>query len=284
LIALPLDIPTESSKTNVESYKIDFKKTMFLKNFIHLIKDDHREVKPECNFEDDYKNWVHVLYFYLGSYYTIDEEYNEGAHAFEKSLECCKQANPKPLQYCPLYFEAKAGLGYCLSKIYFERKIGRDTVSILEIIKQGHQNIDNYDQNRDGVESIFKNIRVPETSYWRWNVEDLGRKAKEVFMEYLNEAPSCENKYPNCHYHLAYLYFKEDNIAKAREWKARGEDAEEKRLPFTRNYPVSSKDLLTELDVLPIPDIKKCDFKECPSVEVKTLKNCPCKQVSYCGR
>lgn len=270
--------PAKSPHNNFGSFKTDMKKTMFLKNFIHLIENDDREVNPNGNFEDNYKAWLHVLYFFLGSHYTIAGEYDEGAQAFEMSLQLGKLANPQPLNHCPVYFDALAGFGYCLSSICSELRTKGHKVSNFTKQEQDDQIFETY---------YNKHQRIPENSFYRWNAADLGNKVKEVFMEYFKEAPECDDKYPNCHYHLAIYYLlNEENVEKAREWKAKGEDAEEKRLPFKVTGNVGSKDMLTLLDMLPIPDRKMCDYEECPNMAVEQLKlrDCPCKKVSYCGR
>ncbi|KXJ29605.1 uncharacterized protein LOC110244884 [Exaiptasia diaphana] len=273
VLLVPLyTIPVEAPTVNFESFKIDFKKTMFLKNVIHLIEKKWPKLSPSesnGNFEESYTCWVHALYDFLGSLYTVGKRYDEGAQAFEKAIKCC-----------PTNFEAKAGFAFCIMNIYF---------SIWP--KKDQKVFNTKDQKPYGPEACqivdYSNKRQAKNSYLTWEAIDLRNKAEQLFLEYLNEAPPCDKKYPNCHYHLAFLYMEEGNKKKALEWKEKGEDAEEKRLPFMQPVAIDSKKFLLELDYLPTQkktSVTICSNTDCSSKTVEQLKPCPCQQVSYCGR
>lgn len=254
------------AKVNLESYKLDLKKTMSFNNLIYLIKKAEPDKPPKedpYNFEEDYSSWLHVLYYYLGSLYIVTDCFKDGAQACQEALNCC-----------PNFYEAKLPLAYCFMTMATKKKNKEIAPNPDEALLETFEPPENQ--------------RVPKGDYMTWTEDRLQQKAKQLFMEFLQEAPECEKKYPHAHYHLALLYMLEENLEEAVKWKEKGEDAEEKRLPFMGPVVVGSKKLLAMLDVIPLSRNakNKCSNKSCPekrSGKLK-LKPCPCHKASYCGR
>ncbi|XP_031557040.1 uncharacterized protein LOC116293714 [Actinia tenebrosa] len=251
------------AKLNLESCKLDVKKATSLKNLIYLIKKAEPDKPPigePYKFEGDYSSWLHELYYHLGSLYIVTDCFKDGAQAFQEALNCC-----------PNYFEAKLPLAYCFMNMAAKKKNKENAPNPDEVLLETFEPPENQ--------------RVPKGDYITWTEDQLRQKAKQLFMEYLQEAPECDKKYPHAHYHLALLHMLEGNMEEAVKWKEKGEDAEVKRLPFTGPVVVGSKELLAMLDFLPQNAKNKCSNKTCPekrSGKLK-LKPCPCHKASYCG-
>ena len=106
-------------------------------------------------------------------------------------------------------------------------------------------------------------------------------------MEYLKEAPECDQKYCDAHYHFAFLHVLESNLDECIKWKEKGEDSEEKRLPFVEPANPGSKNALAMLDMFPTKKIvkkRKCYNKKCEKEGDDVMSICPCHKVTYCGR
>ena len=65
-------------------------------------------------------------------------------------------------------------------------------------------------------------------------------KAKTLFYQYLEMAPSCAKQFPNAYYMLATL-FVETNIDEALRYCALAEKAENERLPFLQPVQIPQK-------------------------------------------
>jgi tetratricopeptide (TPR) repeat protein len=71
-------------------------------------------------------------------------------------------------------------------------------------------------------------------------------KAKTLFYQYLEMAPSCDKKFPNAYYMLATL-FVETNIDEALRYCALAEKAENERLPFLQPVIIPEKKMMQTL-------------------------------------
>lgn len=291
---------------SAESCKMDLRRTMFLNNIIHLIKKEEPDMPPTqdpYSYDQNYSSWSHELYYFLGSNYIIAGCFKDGAEVFQKALHCC-----------PTFSEAKLPLGSCLMEMSFKKQTGG------KCAEKNQEAEDNPD------ELLLKRFAMPEYQritkgdYRTWSITQLREKAKQLFMEYLREVPECDKMYPEGYYHLAHLCFIERSLEEALKWKEKGEEAEEKRLPFLPQFESALKELLRPLDLLQISKEHRkernqktghvpCDTgRPSPSVArqqdratgkanekerktcakcketIQELKWCPCKKAFYCGR
>ena len=74
-------------------------------------------------------------------------------------------------------------------------------------------------------------------------------KAKTLFYQYLEMAPSCDKQFPNAYYMLATLFAKA-NIDEALRYCALAEKAEDERLPFLQPVQIPQKKLMQTLKAI----------------------------------
>ena len=252
---------------------VDFRKVVCLKNLIYFIENaetNRHTPKDPFKFDDKYSSWLHVLYFHLGSIYTILGQYHDlASEAFENSLKCC-----------PHYYDSKRALGYSLlmqylSRLAVERKI---TTEIAPCSQDEPSKPSREDRAFDNGKS-FK--------YASWTTEALKDAAVDILMEYLAEAPPCCKTYPNALYYLAYIAFIKENEEDVMKYYELAQDAEENRLPFFEPVNIPLKDsaslyyqLCTNLPTT------RCGNKACTrNVKKKELKLCSrCRRKSYCSK
>ena len=89
-LVLPFALGCSERKISIKSAKADAKKLMGVKNLIHLIqKAEPNSLPSEDPFEfgKNSGSWLHVLYYHLGSLYTINEATEQATDAFENSLK-----------------------------------------------------------------------------------------------------------------------------------------------------------------------------------------------------
>jgi tetratricopeptide (TPR) repeat protein len=77
-------------------------------------------------------------------------------------------------------------------------------------------------------------------------MESEPEKAKTLFYQYLEMAPSCAKQFPNAYYMLATL-FVETNIDEALRYCALAEKAENERLPFLQPVQIPPKKIMQTL-------------------------------------
>ena len=219
-----------TGKVSLENLKTDSKTFMCLNNLIHFIQKAEPDSPPSVapfEFDKTYSSWLHVLYCHMAAIYTIAEESEMAAEAFESSLKCC-----------PSYYEAKRGLGYNLMTLYSSKTV------------ECHQDI---------PEELPSNKPSPWDreipKYASWTAENFRDAAVKVLQEYLVEAPQCDRSYPNVCYYLAWGALLNTNMGEFRKYYELGQDAEEKRLPF-----------LNPVD-LPIKDMLSPAYQLCPNVK-----------------
>ncbi|XP_032221109.2 uncharacterized protein LOC5520222 [Nematostella vectensis] len=263
---------------------IDAKKIMAFKSLIHLIKKAEPNGQPKdadpYQFEKSYSSWLHVLYYLLAFLYTVGECYQFGAEAFQKSLECC-----------PKFFEAKIGIAYCLQNI---RSFIKERDTSAAEVKSSSKNEDKYIKIYTNVNTdlIFK------TDFLAMSENELLRRERSFYMDFLKEAPLCDKKYPNCCYYLSGSYFIEGDMKEFMRWWNKGQESEAKRLPFLGAVDFPVKNMLKLFSMLPEKGRRTtsecktqeniqshCSNKLCKkNNESKTLMNCPCKVAFYCDK
>ena len=81
-------------------------------------------------------------------------------------------------------------------------------------------------------------------------------KAKTLFYQYLEMAPSCDKQFPNAYYMLATL-FVEANIDEALRYCALAEKAENERLPFLQPVRIPQKKMMQTLKAV-MSQLDKC--------------------------
>ena len=245
-------------KISIASDKVDWKIIMNLKNIINFIQNAEPDSPPAedpFKFDECYASWLHILFFLLGGYYIIADQFKDAAEAFENSLKCC-----------PFYFPAKRGLGYCLLNL-FERK-GESTQVLLD--------------------QLCDTLRRKVTKYSFWTKEQLFDGAEKTLKEFLAEAPPCWKTYPNVCYYLARLALYTKNMVGFKRSYELGQDAEEKRLPFLNPVNLPLKDQMTPHYQL-FANVKQpvmCGNRLCTkNVKENKLLTCSsCGKQKYCGK
>ena len=247
----------------MENLKSDEKTLMCLDNLIHFIQKAEPDSPPSVapfEFDKTYSSWLHVLYFHMAAFYTILEETEKAAEAFESSLKCC-----------PSYYVAKRGLGYNLMTLYSSKTV------------KSHQDIpEELPSNKP------RQWDREMSKYASWTAEKLRDAAVKVLQEYLVEAPQCDKSYPNACYYLAWGAFLNKNMGEFRKYFELGQDAEEKRLPFFNPVDLPLKDMLSPAYQL-FANVKqpvKCGNKSCiKKVKESDLKSCGrCGKQQYCSK
>ena len=136
-------------------------------------------------------------------------------------------------------------------------------------------------------------------------------KAVFIGLQIGKEVPECDKRYPEGYYNLAYLSLQEHNVEEASKWKDKGEEAEEKRLPFLPPFDSAIKEqYLRVLDFFPLSkkhnkkqttrssssagrnqdhatgNNNERETKTCTKCKkmLQEMKWCPCKKAFYCGR
>ena len=195
------------------------------------------------------------MFFLLGGFYIIADQFKDAAEAFENSLKCC-----------PSYFPAKRGLGYCLLNL-FERE-GESTQVLLD--------------------QLCDTLRRKVTKYSFWTKEQLFDGAEKTLKEFLAEAPPCWKTYPNACYYLAQLASLTKDMVGFKKSYELGQDAEERRLPFLDPVDLPLKDMLTPFYQL-FANVKlpvTCGNRMCyKNVKENKLLICSsCRKQKYCGK
>ena len=245
-------------KISITSHEVDVKSMMSLKNIINFIQNAEPDTPPPedpFKFDECYTSWLHILYFLLGGFYIVKDQFEDAAEAFENSLK-----------YCPSYFPAKRGLGYCLLNL-FERE-GESTQVLLD--------------------QLCNTLRRKVTKYSFWTKEQLFDGAEKTLKEFLAEAPPCWKTYPNACYYLAELAFLTNNMVGFQKSYELGQDAEEKRLPFLNPVNLPLKDRMTPVYQL-FANVKLpvvCGNRLCTkNVKENKLLTCSsCGKQKYCGK
>ena len=255
-------------KLSKETHYTDAKKVMCITNvidFIQKAEPNSLPVKEAFRFDQSYSSWLHVLYEHLAGLYVIYENFEAAAEAFENSLKCC-----------PTYFPSKRGLGYCLLALYSARVNPEKKDSVAP-------------EKRNPFQSEEQITAEREISKYRsWTTEELGDAARERLEEFLAEAPSCWKTYPNVCYYLAELALVKSDMKELKRYYERGQDAEEKRLPFLSRVDIPLKDLLSPIYQLlaDLPERARCGNKACTKkVKETELKSCVgCRTKKYCSK
>ena len=255
-------------KLSKETQNTDERKMMCITNLINFIQQAEPNSLPAedaFKFDQNYSNWLHVLYNHLASLYTIYENFEAAAEAFENSLKCC-----------PTYFSSKRGLGYCLLSLYFDRVNSEKKDSAAS---EKHKHFQSEEQMA-GKREISK--------YRSWTTEELEDAARKILEEFLAEAPSCWKTYPNVCYYLSELAFVKSNMKELKRYYELGQDAEEKRLPFLDAVDLPLKDTLPPKYQLlaDLLQMAKCGNKACTRKFKETeLKSCAgCRTKKYCSK
>ena len=258
----------ELLKLSKETHITDQKKVMCITNVIDFIQKAEPNSPPAedaFRFDQSYSSWLHVLYDHLASLYIIYDNYEAAAEAFENSLK-----------WCPTYFPSKRGLGYCLLVLYTARVNPEKKDSVASEKCKPFQSEEQITEERE----ISK--------YRSWTTEELGDAARERLEEFLVEAPSCWKTYPNVCYYLAELALVRSDMKELKRYYERGQDAEEKRLPFLSRVDITCKDLLSPIYQLlaDLPERARCDNKACTKkVKETELKSCAgCRTKKYCSK
>ena len=258
----------ELLKLSKETHITDQKKVMCITNVIDFIQKAEPNSPPAedaFRFDQSYSSWLHVLYDHLASLYIIYDNYEAAAEAFENSLK-----------WCPTYFPSKRGLGYCLLVLYTARVNPEKKDSVAsEKCKPFHSE-----------EQITEEREI--SKYRSWTTEELGDAARERLEEFLVEAPSCWKTCPNVCYYLAELALVKSDMKELKRYYERGQDAEEKRLPFLSRVDITCKDLLSPIYQL-LADLlerARCGNKACTKkVKETELKSCAgCRTKKYCSK
>ena len=258
----------ELLKLSKETHITDQKKVMCITNVIDFIQKAEPSSLPAedaFRFDQSYSSWLHVLYDHLASLYIIYDNYEAAAEAFENSLK-----------WCPTYFPSKRGLGYCLLVLYTARVNPEKKDSVASEKCKPFQSEEQITEERE----ISK--------YRSWTTEELGDAARERLEEFLVEAPSCWKTYPNVCYYLAELALVKSDMKELKRYYERGQDAEEKRLPFLSRVDIPLKDLLSPIYQLlaDLPERARCGNKACTKkVKETELKSCAgCRTKKYCSK
>ena len=258
----------ELLKLSKETHITDQKKVMCITNVIDFIQKAEPNSLPAedaFRFDQSYSSWLHVLYDHLASLYIIYDNYEAAAEAFENSLKCC-----------PTYFPSKRGLGYCLQVLYTARVNPEKKDSVASEKCKPFQS----------EEQIAEEQGI--SKYRSWTTEELGDAARERLEEFLVEAPSCWKTYPNVCYYLAELALVKSDMKQLKRYYERGQDAEEKRLPFLSRVDITCKDLLSPIYQLlaDLPERARCGNKACTKKFKETeLKSCAgCRTKKYCSK
>ena len=258
----------ELLKLSKETHITDQKKVMCITNVIDFIQKAEPNSPPAedaFRFDQSYSSWLHVLYDHLASLYIIYDNYEAAAEAFENSLK-----------WCPTYFPSKRGLGYCLLVLYTARVNPEKKDSVASEKCKPFQSEEQITEERE----ISK--------YRSWTTEELGDAARERLEEFLVEAPSCWKTYPNVCYYLAELALVKSDMKELKRYYERGQDAEEKRLPFLSRVDITCKDLLSPIYQLlaDLPERARCGNKACTKkVKETELKSCAgCRTKKYCSK
>ena len=258
----------ELLKLSKETHITDQKKVMCITNVIDFIQKAEPNSPPAedaFRFDQSYSSWLHVLYDHLASLYIIYDNYEAAAEAFENSLK-----------WCPTYFPSKRGLGYCLLVLYTARVNPEKKDSVASEKCKPFQSEEQITEERE----ISK--------YRSWTTEELGDAARERLEEFLVEAPSCWKTYPNVCYYLVELALVKSDMKELKRYYERGQDAEEKRLPFLSRVDITCKDLLSPIYQL-LADLlerARCGNKACTKkVKETELKSCAgCRTKKYCSK
>ena len=261
---------------DIKSTLRDLERMSAIKNVILLIEQREPDSPILCDVSIEcpgrYSGWLTYLYEYLASLYTVHFAFDQGFEAFENAVKLC-----------PRNHDAKLGMAYCLMNIAVEKKVDELEDPVFNQLNEASK------------------ARKGDPKYQfdeKDRFEDVGatrEKARELFIEYLREAPKCAKKYPNGHYHLAYLYMSEQNAPKFVEMYELAQKAEEKRLPFLPPVDTEMKYLLmapyalcTRLQTplqTPLQSASKCHYKECTKkTSERARKKCRCMKASYCDR
>ena len=258
----------ELLKLSKETHITDQKKVMCITNVIDFIQKAEPNSPPAedaFRFDQSYSSWLHVLYDHLASLYIIYDNYEAAAEAFENSLK-----------WCPTYFPSKRGLGYCLLVLYTARVNPEKKDSVASEKCKPFQS----------EEQITEEQEI--SKYRSWTTEELGDAARERLKEFLVEAPSCWKTYPNVCYYLAELALVKSDMKELKRYYERGQDAEEKRLPFLSRVDITCKDLLSPIYQLlaDLPERARCGNKACTKkVKETELKSCAgCRTKKYCSK
>ena len=286
-----------------KSDTVDFKKVVCLKNLIYFIENaetNRPTPKDPLKFDNKYSSWLHVLYFHLGSIYTILGQCHElAAEALENSLKCC-----------PHFYDSKRALGYSLLMQYLSRLAVERKITIkISPCNQDEPSKPNCEDSAFDDRNVFKYAswtNAPDNQesskpsredrafddrkifkYASWTTESLKDAAVAILKEYLAEAPPCCKTYPNACYYLSYIAFITENKEDAMKYYELAQDAEENRLPFFQPVNIPLKDyaslcyqLCTNLLTT------RCGNKACTwNVKKKDLKLCSrCRKKSYCSK
>ena len=254
-----------------KSAKADYKRVTCLNNLIYFIENaetNRRAPEDPFKFDENYSSWLHVLYFHLGSLYTVGESNELAAEAFENSLKCC-----------PRYYDSKRALGYSFLSQYSSRLVAEEKV---EISSCSQPELTNPSKDRGFVErKIFK--------YASWTTEAFKDVAVNILKEYLAEAPPCCKTYPNAYYYLAFFAFVTENKEDGMKYYELAQDAEENRLPFLEPVNIPLKDDVScfyQLYTCTNLPNTRCGNKACTrNVKENELKLCSrCRKQSYCSR
>ena len=252
-----------------EGCKDDSKRLMCIMNLIEFIQKTEPN-RPPCEepfqFDKNYSSWLHVLYYYLASIYTISGATEQAAEAFENSLKCC-----------PSYFESKRGLGYSMSELY---------ASKLDSDKK--------DPSHESPKEFLRaKIKKPQdrevsTKYKSWTAEKVRGTAVKALKEYLEEAPPCYKTYPNVCYYLANIAMVDCRMPEFRYYFEQGQDAEEKRLPFFDPVNLPLKDIMAPFyqHFVNVKKRERCGNRACINkFKESDLKSCGrCGIQKYCSK
>jgi len=255
-------------KISIASHKVDHKRIMCLENIINFIQSDKPgSLPPEdpFKFDDSYTSWLHILYFLLGGLYIVKDQFEDAAEAFENSLK-----------YCPSYFPAKRGLGYCLQKLYISMvraEMGSNSKDESTEVLLDQQ-----------CEALRRNV----SKYSLWTKEQLFDGAEKTLKEFLAEAPPCWKTYPNVCYYLAQLALYTKNMVGFKRSYEHGQDAEEKRLPFFNPVDLPLKERMTPV-YQSFANVKlpvMCGNRMCTKnvKESKLLRCSSCRKQKYCDK
>ena len=252
-----------------KSAKADAKKMMCLNNLIYFIENaetNRRTPEDPFKFDENYSSWLHVLYFHLGSLYTVRECNELAAEAFENSLKCC-----------PRYHDSKWALGYSFLSQYSSRLVAEEKVEIASCSQPEPTN--------SSEDTGFVDRKI--LKYASWTTKAFKDAAVNILKEYLAEAPPCCKTYPKAYYYLAFFAFITENKEDGMKYYELAQDAEENRLPFFEPVNTPLKDdvcffyqLYTNLP------ITRCGKKACTrNAKKKELKLCSrCRKQSYCSK
>lgn len=251
---------------SVESSKVDLKSIMCIKNVIDLIQKAETDSIPPADpftFDKNYSSWLHVLYCHLGAIYSVANDNEKAAEAFENSLK-----------YCPSYFDSKRGLGYSLMWMYLSRRYSGD--------KESSESVPNT------LPSFQKAQERKISKFASWTNEELGDTAERILKEFLVEGPFCWKTYPNGCYYLAKLALENNKMNEFKKYYELGQDAEEKRPSFLRPLHLPLKDGMCAAYQLSasVRDSVRCGNSACiKKVEERDLKTCGgCGHQKYCSK